>query len=145
MPRAGEARLDRLAARSPPDPVEEARKHRGKWRWYVAMADIIREAAEPAGIDPATIGSLRYTEEAAIAHLQAIGDTPEAAAADAALIAQEQADWPRQHPGKPDPRDQLLAELYRDGERYRDGSNPDLSDSFHSWLAWALAQAEPAE
>ena len=141
MARAGEKRLRRLEAHWPPPAEETERRERRKWRWYLGLADIIREAAVEAGIDPLAIPSLQYTEGAAIAHLQAMADTPELAAADAAaIVAESKGAWSERHPGEPDPHEAYLAELDRIGQHYLDGSNPGSEGSFRDWLAWALVQ-----
>jgi hypothetical protein len=138
MPRTADKRLNRLEARE--ERGGTAEWHRlGRVRFIVAICAEIRGAAIAAGIDPATLPVLRDGEEAAT-RLAALGDTPEAVRVAEEAGAEEDRTWAQRHPGEPNPRDTLTAELDERGRRYADGRTPPPGGSLWEWHAWARMQ-----
>ena len=149
MPRAGEARLDRLEGRLEASlelPFEvKARNRRRQLRWTANTCAMIRETAEAAGIDPAEIGVLRHGEGAAVI-LRGFAHSPRLALADEAAGKIDDEAWIAGHPEEPDPDEAVAAELARIAERYADGSAPEPDGAIGEWLVWALLRRQaPAE
>ncbi len=98
------------------------------------MCGDVRTAMERRGIDPGSARALRQAE----ARVAKFVDSPELEAADAAWLAAHQEDQP---PDEEDPFDWLADELWRIGERYLDGSQPDFryAELMDLW-AWSLIQ-----
>src|SRR5947209_13728090 len=108
MPRAAEARLDRLEGRLEARlelPFEvTARNRRRRLRWTVNTCAMIREMAEAAGIDPAEIGVLRLGKRAA-GRLREFADSPSMALADEEAGKAEDHAWVACPPGELDSPD----------------------------------------
>jgi hypothetical protein len=98
------------------------------------MCGDIRAALERRGIDPDSARVLRQAE----ARVAKLVDSPESEAADAAW---REAHREEESPDEEDPFDWLADELWRIGERYLDGSQPDFrfAPLIELW-AWSLIQ-----
>ncbi len=94
----------------------------------------IRAAMERRGIDPGSAWALRQIEP----RLAKLPDSPELEAADAAWLEAYREDQP---PDEEDPLEWLADELWRIGQRYLDGSQPDFrfAPLMELW-AWSLIQ-----
>jgi hypothetical protein len=98
------------------------------------MSGDIRTAMERRGIDPGSTRVLRQTE----ARLAKLVVSPELEAADAAWL---KAHREAESPDDEDPFDWLADELWRIGQRYLDGSQPDFRfDPLIELWAWSHIQ-----
>jgi hypothetical protein len=99
------------------------------------MCRDIRAAMQWRGIDPGSAWALRQAE----ARVTKLVASPELETADAAWLEAH----PEEEPpvDEEDPLDWLADELWRVGERYLDGSQPDFrfDELFEIW-SWALVQ-----
>lgn len=134
MPRAADKRLAQLQMRGDRD--DWRRSARLEYRFIAAMCAEIYDAQLAAGLDPGTAPVWSYGDWCART-LRCLGDTPELRRADEASTAAADAAWASRHPGEPDPREELIAELDRIGRRYADGGTPDPEASIIEWYAWA--------
>jgi hypothetical protein len=138
MPRAGNSRLDRLAARRP-DMSPEACLHRAMLRFKAELRDLIwKTAVRAASLHPVCIAAVHVCAKAAN-ELHVLGDTPELALADETVL--------RALPGAGDGSDRIAdveRELAEIAASYADGGDPGRCGSVLEWWGWALAHPEPA-
>lgn len=116
---------------------EEAFEERCTRRFVAFVCEDIRLAMEWRGLDPASSRALRDAET----RVGRFVETPEQRAADWAVLEAE-----REHSvaGGDDPWSDFSEELDGLGERYLDGSRPDLAfASLMELWAWAVYQPRP--
>ena len=132
-------RLARLLATLPsPDDAERREvERRFDLRFDAMLCAVIRAAMERQGLDPGQAPALREVE----ASVEGFADTPELRAADEAFRAAHPDDDDDEENEGGDPREELIAELYRLARRFIDGSSPDFARCSLSELwAWTIAQ-----
>jgi hypothetical protein len=137
MPRGGERRLARLGERRP-DMSPEACLDRAMLRLKAELRDLIwKTAVRAASLHPVCIAAVYVCAEAAN-QLHALGDTPELALADEAVLrALADPD------NGSDSAEDLEKELAEIAASYADGGDPGRFGSVLEWWGWAMAHQKP--